>query len=372
MSDQVYELLPDSDFEEGDFCCITPNTDEMLVGKEIGEAIDPETDDYEDREEDPESEDIASYGSGITARQRAMKKAREMKAVLLEHGVPEVSIELRMGRPSGSYGRWDSGFFVSDMSHHIVSRFGQNRTPGLSLVKNGRSDLPGPLANGYGGFDLCYRIITFGFANHPGYGGPITLPALASGKFTIPKDSARRYAWGTEWEGGLNSGDWDRILRNPRNGSRMTMREFMGRSNAGLEKALQIHEYAHMEHSTWTSRKIDRLGYTAAKGISEKEPYRNPKYRIPTIDLSNIKEQFLIGTGVEKGTLKPLPGIRVIQRSLNLRFGENLEVNGKADRDTLNAWGRFENSLSDGHVGRPRVPDEVTLPLLSKVFNIKE
>lgn len=371
MSDKVVELQPDDDFEPEEACSVSLSLDEMRDGRAWGEAIDPESDDFEEEEDDPEPDGTVSYGSGHTPRHRAMKKAREMKSILLEHGVPEVSIELRRGRPS-AYGRWDSGFFVSDMSHHIVSRYSNNLTPGLSLVKHGRSDLPGPLCNGYGGFDLCYRIITFGYANHPGYGGPITLPALTAGKFTIPKDSARRYAWGTEWEGGLNEGDWDRRLRNPRNGERMTMREFMGRVNAGLEDALKIHEYAHMEHSTWTSRKIDRLGYTAAKGIREKERYREPEYKLRTIDLSNIRDQFRIGLGLDNGKLKPLPGIRVIQRNLNRRAGEDLDITGLADKPTLNAWGRFERSLPGGVVGRPRVPDEETLPLLGTVFRVKE
>lgn len=368
MSDKVVELEPDDEFEPGDYCCLTPTDDEMVEGRKIGEETDPESDDIEDEEETA----FYQHVEDVTERHRAMHKAREMKAILLEHGVPEVKIVLHAGRPS-RYGRWDAGFFVSDMSHHIVSRFGQNKTPGLALVINGRSDLAGPLANGYGGFDLCYRIITFGYANHPGYGGPITLPALTAGTFTIPKDSARRYAWGTEWEGGLNEGDWDRRLRNPRNGARMTMREFMGRVNAGLEKALEIHEFAHMEHSTWTSRKIDRLGYTAAKGIAEKEPYRErPVYRLRKVDLSNIRKQFRIGLGLENGELKSLPGIRVIQRNLNRKTGEKLEITGKADKPTLNAWGRFEKSLPGGVVGRPRVPDEKTLPALAATFVVKD
>lgn len=204
-------------------------------------------------------------------RDSALSKAKALKAVMLQFGVPEVSIELLPGRPN-SHGVYDAQFTVTNMNHHTVSRFGANLTPVLWLCKNGRSDLPGPLCNGYGGYDLCYRIITFGYANHPGSGGPLVVPAYSGGTFTIPRDSARRYAWGTEWEGGLNEADWDRLLTNPRNGRQMTMREFMGRSNAAIRTYNKIIHVC--EHSTWTSRKIDRLGYTVAKAEAELQKYR--------------------------------------------------------------------------------------------------
>lgn len=288
--------------------------------------------------------------------QSALTKARNMRAVLLDHGVPEVSIELRPGRPN-PYGVWDAGFFVAEMSHHTVSRYGSNKTPVLSLCKNGRSDLPGPLCNGYGGWDLCYRIITFGYANHPGSGGPFTVPALSAGRFTIPKDSARRYAWGTEWEGGINESDWDKVLTNPRNFKKMTMREFMGRSNAGLEAALEIHKDAHLEHSTWTSRKIDRLHYSRAEGIKEKSPFRDvkPEPDLPTVDLSNVRTQFRRFLGLEKGEVEVLWGVKQFQLALNDRYDAGLKTNGIVDAATVIAYGKHEQKV--GVVDRPRVPD---------------
>lgn len=242
---------------------------EAEEGKLLGETV--------DSDDDGDSGLIKTVlGRTVSEHDRAMEKARALKKVMLKWGVPEVSIELQTGRPN-EYGTWDALFVTADMSHHTVSRYGSNLTPVLALCKHGRSDLPGPLCNGYGGWDLCYRIITFGYANHPGEGGPVTVPALTAGRFTIPKDSARRYTWGTEWEGGLVEADWDRVLTNPRNGKQMTFREFMGRSNAALEEYHKIHTSAHLEHSTWTSRKIDRLGYTQAKGIAEKIQFQNQK-----------------------------------------------------------------------------------------------
>lgn len=243
---------------------VNPTEEEIDEGNHLGETIDTNDDD---------DVGISVRSLGSFERERALSKARELKAIMLDYGVPEVSIELEPGRPN-NFGSWDALFVVADMSHHTVSRYSsRSLTPVLSLCKWGRSDLPGPLCNGYGGWDLCYRILTFGYGNHPGTGGPKTVPALTAGTFTIPRDSARRYAWGTEWEGGLNAADWDRELRNPRTGHKMTFREFMGRSNAALEEYHKIHPLAHLEHSSWTSRKIDRLGYTASKGIAEKKKY---------------------------------------------------------------------------------------------------
>lgn len=238
-----------------------PTELELETGQILGVNTDPEDD-----EDGGEATFAPAFAAAATDLSSALAKARLLKAVMLDHGVPEVSIELQAGRPN-SHGVFDALFIVAEMSHHTVSRLGSNLTPVLALCKSGRSDVPGPLCNGYGGYDLCYRILTFGYANHPGEGGPITVDAKTAGSFTIPRDSARRYAWGTEWEGGLNVADWDKVLRNPRNGVRMTMREFMGRSNAALREYHQI--VAHLEHSTWTTRKIDRLGYTAAKGEAE-------------------------------------------------------------------------------------------------------
>jgi hypothetical protein len=203
------------------------------------------------------------------SRESALAKARDLRVALLDHGVPAVSIELQIGRPVIG-DDYDSLDIKTNFAHHIVSRYSEsNKTPGLHVIKNGRTGLPGPLANGYGGFDLIYRIITFGYANHPGAGGPINV-----GGFMIPKDSARRYAWGTEWEGGLSLADWDRVYTNPSTGKKMTFREFMGRAHGGIQDYFNLPASSHLEHSTWApTRKIDRLGYNQSEGISEIRKY---------------------------------------------------------------------------------------------------
>lgn len=220
------------------------------------------------------------------SRREALAEARKLKQCLLACGVPEVSIELQRGRPTEVGGdRWANQFVVTDMAHHTVSRYTRkNLTPTLAVVKRGRSDLIGPLANGYGGWDLCARIICLGYANHPGLGGPLTVPSGRKhpANYKIPKNNARKYAFGWEFEGGLSQADWARVLHNPRGkGSSMTMREFMARCLNGTQLMYDLPLGAHTEHKTWApSRKSDRMGYTLARARHEMQRVR-PKNQKP-------------------------------------------------------------------------------------------
>jgi hypothetical protein len=211
-------------------------------------------------------------------RAEALTEAKKLRKCLLDCGVPEVSIELVQGRPADG-DTWNNQFVVTDMAHHTVSRYSRsNMTPCLSLVKNGRSDLPGPLCNGYGGWDLCARIITLGYANHPGFGGPLTVPSGVKRppNYTIPKDNARQYAFGWEFEGGLAEADWNITLKNPRGkGKPMNFREFMARCLNGTQAMYNLPLEAHTEHKTWApQRKIDRMGYTLARAKTEMQKVR--------------------------------------------------------------------------------------------------
>lgn len=186
----------------------------------------------------------------------ALEKARQLRESLLDHGVRKVSIELQPGRgPAGD--PWYCPTFVRPMSHHIVSTRSQGLTPGLALVKKGRADLAGPLCNAYGGFDMVTRIISMGWANHPGAGGPIDLAGVR-----IPANNGRPYFFGTEFEGGVRESDWTDEFR-----------EYMGRHNAGVSAWLGSPAEGHAEHRTWTSRKVDRLGYTTEDGRREVAKY---------------------------------------------------------------------------------------------------
>jgi hypothetical protein len=180
---------------------------------------------------------------------QALAEARDLKATMEAWGV-RCSIELQAGRGSDP---WAVPAKPLRMHHHTVSTFrvGGNLTPCLSLVKNGRpaDNIPGPLCNGYGGYDLVYRIICMGLANHPGAGGPIRIDGVL-----VPADSARGPTWGTEFEGGLQT--WEEIDRlGP------DMLQFMGRADNALAEWSERPLTSQLEHKTWTDRKVDRKDF---------------------------------------------------------------------------------------------------------------
>ena len=183
---------------------------------------------------------------------RCLTEARKLKKHLEAQGL-QVSIELQRD----AKGTWDFWSKRLNMSHHVASYRSQGLTPFLWLVKKGRPDVPGPLCNGYMGWDHVYRIITMGIANHSGAGGPVTFDGV-----TVPKDNGRYHIWGTEFEGGMRKEDWSDADH-----------DAMARANAGITAYLNETRGAtvecNLEHSTWApSRKIDRLGYTRFSSIA--------------------------------------------------------------------------------------------------------
>jgi hypothetical protein len=93
--------------------------------------------------------------------------------------------------------------------------------------------------------------------------------------YTIPRDSARRYAFGWEFEGGLSGSDWNRTLTNPATGKKMNFHEFMARCLNGTQAMYDLPLAAHLEHKTWApTRKIDRLNYTRSSAMDTMRKYR--------------------------------------------------------------------------------------------------
>lgn len=250
------------------------------------------------------------------SRTLAMRRARTMREALLDHGVPQVSIEIVQGRP-GPTSRWVGLQPVAVMSHHIASYpTPANPTPGLSLVKVGRSDLDGPLCNGTAGVDLVYRIICMGWANHSGEGGPWVVRGPV-GSYQIPYNQGRPYIWGTEYEGGFTDEVWDRVYQNPKTKQKMDFREFMGRSNAGLVEGIwsingkgktptsgmDLSTY-HGEHGKpWAEgRKPDRRGYVADVSIGRREIRRfADKTSTPTLaEVVSMDVKDIVNPGAKK------------------------------------------------------------------------
>jgi hypothetical protein len=217
---------------------------DFQAGNYLGETIDPD-DDY----------DNGDFPDRVAGRRRTaapsttMAAAQELATALRDFGM-KVSIELR----TDAQGSWRVNDFVRNLQHHTVSRPSNGMTPCLSLVKYGRSDLSGPLCNGYLGYDGVARIITMGYANHPGLGGPWSV----AGHGTVPRDNGRPYIFGWEHEGGYPE-SWT--------GPYEKMHDWMARCGAAVLEWRGLPLTCSGEHKTWAgARKIDRLNYTTESG----------------------------------------------------------------------------------------------------------
>jgi len=88
------------------------------------------------------------------------------------------------GRPNNFYPR-------AIIVHHTASGSKSGNFSSEAVVTNGRSDLKGPLCHFLLGRDGTVKIISTGYANHAGYGGP---------KAGIPKNMGNTYTFGIEAE----------------------------------------------------------------------------------------------------------------------------------------------------------------------------
>lgn len=111
----------------------------------------------------------------------------------------------------------------------------------------------------------------------------------------------------------------------------------------------------------------------ARKIRHNKMPDQRPTWEPRTakaVHFGRVQEQFLIAAGAQGGEIVRLNGVGLIQQALNqVLRGENMVVDGRVGRVTLNAWGRWEDRV--GGVGRPRVPDRKSVEALAKKANIE-
>lgn len=334
---------------------------------DAGEVMYHEVDDLDD---DSNGDLEPTGGLESTGREGAMRRALLLRGVLLKHGVPEVSIELQVGRPSGA-DDWNACKPVAVFSHHIASHPSTNNpTPGLALVKRGRSDLPGPLCNGTAGVDLVYRIMCMGLSNHPGFGGPLTVRG-PMGSFTIPQDVARPFAWGTEYEGGFDESVWDRVYTNRRTGVELSFRDFMARANGALLEGIwlingrgqrsgarmDLSGY-HGEHKTWApGRKPDRRNYTTERGRDEVRRMIDAD-PLPRVNLSNMQK-------AARGEVNhPLRGVTQVQKALNASYDLTVAVDGDWKESTTEGYRHHQHEVGNAPENVDGIPGPLDLAAL--------
>ena len=86
---------------------------------------------------------------------------------------------------------------------------------------------------------------------------------------------------------------------------------------------------------------------------STRRPNPIPKFQYPlkVVDLSNLQEQAKLGAKSTKK--KALPGIRVVQQSLNVKTGTHLKVDGVFGATTKAAFARYEKQVGGDGDGIP-------------------
>ena len=99
----------------------------------------------------------------------------------------------------------------------VVHHTGDVSTP-LSMIRDGRSNLPGPLANFLVGQSGRIYLVAAGYSNNAGYGGEANFLIAKAGKASVEMKppasdgswSANSHAWSIEADG---TGNWPTIVR---------------------------------------------------------------------------------------------------------------------------------------------------------------
>lgn len=170
--------------------------------------------------------------------------AAQVLDVLREQAVPLVVID-------GFAHRGKLGLAPEGTLNHHTAAVSRTAVPSLSVVINGRSDLPGPLCNFLLGRDARCYCIALGKANHAGNGSRAVLDAVRRG-VPVParpgpdEVSGNYRLWGIEVENdGVGEPYSPAVL------------DVLVRINAGLARLARWNEWHSIHHREWTRRKID-------------------------------------------------------------------------------------------------------------------
>lgn len=102
--------------------------------------------------------------------------------------------------------------------------------------------------------------------------------------------------------------------------------------------------------------------------MPDQKPTWKPR-KAKAVHFGRVQEQFLIAAGAQRGEIRRLNGVGLVQQALNsVLTGKNLTVDGYVGEGTLRAWGRWESQVGGG--GRPRVPDRKSMDALAKAAGL--
>lgn len=116
----------------------------------------------------------------------------------------------------------------------------------------------------------------------------------------------------------------------------------------------------HTTHLHASFRYAERFENDTSKFFDTRKRRTKPT----TIDLSIVRNQFLIFLGEKDGERIDTINVKRLQRAMNFKLKTDLKVDGWVGENTLREWGRFERGLPGRPSGRPRVPDRHSLGAL--------
>lgn len=154
--------------------------------------------------------------------------------------------------------------------HHTASPSNSGNFGSSNIVAGGRPDLPGPLAQFLLGRDGTVRVISGGYANHAGIGGP---------RAGIPANMGNTYAWGIEAENNGIGEKWGPVQLNAYYRLCAALLAYMNTTDVSKV----------FGHKEWTTRKIDPAGIDMNKFRARVKDALAHGPSVVTVHLSRIR-----------------------------------------------------------------------------------
>ena len=255
---------------------------------------------------------------------------------LRDHGV---RVETTDGWLTRGYGWVD---FIGQLNHHTAIDYPAGERMAQAMIV-GRTDLEGPLCNGFGGIEVDGKFTAWMIAGlrarHAGPGSPVVYEeflrdvhvnrsARDRGLADSETTHGNRSLFGWEWQHPGTHPNWSDPLL-----------EGVGRCNAALAELAGWSPERSKEHEQWTRRKIDMSWTGSVPDLTRR--YLEDDMAITDADLARIKDA--VAEGVKEALVpaaapKTSGGADTIKRTaINVKDTETIARALAADMKELKA-----------------------------------
>jgi hypothetical protein len=220
------------------------------------------------------------------------------------------------------------------IAHHTASGRTSGNFASLRIVRDGRSDLPGPLCQFLLGRDGTVRVIAGGYANHAGTGGP---------RAGVPANLGNSHAYGIEAENNGTGEPWAPEMLNAYYRLCAALMDWMGTRDVSKV----------FGHKEWTTRKIDPAGISMDQFRSHVQTALSQGPSVVTVHLSRLKPG------------KRNDDVLRVKRHLVRRGFENLDTSTNYFGAGLKAqYAKFQRSLGYSGDDADGLPGKTSLQRL--------